>query len=85
MDHLVLYILGFLILIAINFIVSRMFKRIAVYKGHDDSSIFAMCFFLGIAGYLYVLALPDLYADDRQKEIIKLLKNLNSKKEENNE
>ena len=41
--------------------VALKFEKIAFQKGYDSSiHSFAMCFWLGIVGYLYVIALPDL-------------------------
>jgi hypothetical protein len=34
--------------------------QIAKMKGHKRSPAFLLCFFLGIIGYVYVLAIPDL-------------------------
>ena len=37
------------------------FEGIAFDKGYDsDAHAFAMCFWLGIFGYIYVACLPDL-------------------------
>ena len=50
-----------LILILIRFIVALKFEKIAFQKGYDKKiHSFAMCFWLGIIGYLYVIALPNL-------------------------
>ncbi|MBQ8416926.1 MAG: hypothetical protein IJX13_08560, partial [Clostridia bacterium] len=50
---------GFLLLI--QGIVAKKFEKIAIQKGYDEEiHSFAMCFWLGLAGYLYVIALPDL-------------------------
>ena len=62
---LVLYIiLGVLLLclyFIVDFIVARKFKQIAIEKGQDADKlhVFAMCFWLNIIGYLYVIALPN--------------------------
>ena len=41
--------------------VAKKFEEIAFQKGYDESiHSFAMCFWLGIVGYLYVIALPNL-------------------------
>ncbi|MBO5907113.1 MAG: hypothetical protein J6V83_01075 [Clostridia bacterium] len=48
-------------IVVINYIVARKFEDIAFSKGYDSSiHSFAMCFWLGIIGYIYVAALPDL-------------------------
>lgn len=52
-----------LISLYINFILARKFEDIATQKGYDSSvHSFAMCFWLGIIGYIYVAALPNLKA-----------------------
>ena len=49
------------ILILINIIIACMMKSVAVKKGYYDGAYaFPMCFFLGIVGCLYVVALPDI-------------------------
>ena len=48
--------------------IARFFERIAFLKGYDeDIHAFAMCFWLGIIGYIYVAALPDLIMQERLK------------------
>ena len=47
--------------LCIQYIIAKKFEEIAFKKGYDQSiHSFAMCFWLGIVGYLYVIALPDL-------------------------
>ena len=49
------------IALIINCVVAKKFEEIAFQKGYDESiHSFAMCFWLGIVGYLYVIALPNL-------------------------
>ena len=56
-----LVIIPILIAFGINFLVASKFEDIAFKKGYDTSiHSFAMCFWLGIVGYLYVIALPNL-------------------------
>lgn len=43
----------------INFYITSKFVRCAEEKGHYNCGVFPMCFFFGIAGWLYVIALPD--------------------------
>ena len=53
-------IAGILTLV-INVIIAYMMKSVAVKKGYYDGAYaFPMCFFLGIVGCLYVVALPDI-------------------------
>ena len=59
---IVIFILA-LTFLAVNFFVASKFHEISIQKGYDDSvHSLVMCFFLGIIGYLYVIALPDLNA-----------------------
>ena len=47
---------------------------VAKKKGYvNNTHIFAICFFLGIFGCIYTLALPDLTARKNQEIIIELL------------
>lgn len=58
-----IYLLFIAIAIAliINYVFAKKFEEIAFQKGYDESiHSFAMCFWFGILGYLYVIALPDL-------------------------
>ncbi|MBE6654826.1 MAG: hypothetical protein E7608_05150 [Ruminococcaceae bacterium] len=50
------------ILIYINILIASKFNAVAELKGHGkEVHAFAMCFWLGIIGYLYVISLPDLH------------------------
>lgn len=47
--------------IILNYFIAKKFEAIAFQKGYDVSiHSFAMCFWLGLVGYLYVIALPNL-------------------------
>ena len=48
--------------ILIDMIIAGMFFAVATEKGYFGSRYFWICFFLGIVGYIYVAALPDLRA-----------------------
>lgn len=61
----VLPLLLLLLLLFINYLVARKFEKIAFQKGYDTTiHSLAMCFWLGIVGYLYVIALPELKIHD---------------------
>lgn len=61
--------------LVINGITAYYMKNVAYAKGYDDNAhAFAMCFWLGIVGLLYVVALPDLVQRKNQEEIIALLR-----------
>ncbi len=56
----VFYALFLGVLLVVQVAVAVKFSDIACEKGHGkESHSFAMCFWLGIIGYLYVIALPD--------------------------
>ena len=75
----ILWLLLISIPIVINCIVSKKFEKIAFQKGHTTAvHAFAMCFWLGAVGYLYVLALPDLRREQRENEILILLREKNA-------
>ncbi len=55
---ILIFVVG--IAFTINLVVALKFEKIAFAKGYDTSiHSFAMCFWLGIVGYLYVIALPN--------------------------
>jgi hypothetical protein len=39
--------------------VAKQFAQVALEKGHTGKRYFHLCFWLGIVGYLLVIALPD--------------------------
>ncbi len=54
------YIVIIVVFLFINYVVAKKFEKIAFQKGYDEEiHSFAMCFWLGITGMLYVIALPD--------------------------
>jgi ammonia channel protein AmtB len=70
----IIIIVGLVCLI-VNLIVAVIMQEVAQEKGYDDfSHVFAISFFCGIAGWLYVVALPDLVSRKNQEELIELLK-----------
>ena len=59
----------FVVVVFCRFIAARKFEGIAFDKGYDENaSAFAMCFWLGIVGYIYVLAMPKLTEDQIQEK-----------------
>lgn len=72
----IIYILIALPIFIISAIISSLMAESAAMKGYDpdEMHIFAICFFLGIFGCLYVLSLPDKIVQQQNKEIIELLK-----------
>ena len=51
--------LGLIIGIILNAYIAGQFRIAAADKGYDSSKYFHICFWLGIIGYLLVIALPD--------------------------
>lgn len=54
---------------------AKLMADTAVMKGYNaaDMHLWAICFWLGIFGYLYVLSLPDKIVQEQNQQIIKLL------------
>lgn len=77
------------VIFSISLFIADLMVNSAVMKGYnpDEMHIFAICFFLGIIGYIYVLSLPDKITQQQNKEIIELLKaqQTNNKNIENDE
>ncbi len=81
---LILYLVLILLAIFVSYKVAKKFEQIAFAKGQTkEAHAFEMCFFLGIVGYLYVIALPNANFDikrlNQQKQIIELLQNIDEK------
>lgn len=70
---------GYIILIIavyliIGFIIGKMMENAAADKGYGtEAHAFAMCFWLGIIGCIYVAALPDKIQQKQNQKIIELL------------
>lgn len=64
---MVILIISCIIVIFIAFIAAKKFNEIAEMKGH--TGYFAWCFFLGIIGYLMVIALPDRRSQDAGSDL----------------
>lgn len=68
-----------LIILAVYFVICAIFaskmQRVADLKGYGiDAHAWAMCFWLGILGGIYVIALPDLIQQKQNQKLIELLK-----------
>ena len=67
-------ILSVIIAVTIEFVFAWFMRMAAVRKGYgDDSHVFALCFWLGILGGIYVIALPDLVQQEQNQKIIDIL------------
>jgi hypothetical protein len=81
-----LIILGLAIFVALIFVnhkIAKAFEQIVFAKGYGtELNAYYMCFWLGIVGYLYVIALPNAKFDNitlkQQKKMLELLNNSTS-------
>lgn len=49
------------VVIFVQYKVSKLFEKIAFDKGYNEEAhVFAMCFWLGFVGYIYVASMPTL-------------------------
>lgn len=52
--------IALVVLALVNYNMAQNMQGIVEKKGYTDLRVVAICFWLGIIGYLYVIALPDL-------------------------
>ena len=62
-----------IVFFAVNALVAKFLSNIAKSKGHNPLVPFLLCFLLGLPGYFYVAALPDLKKHQQIEKIINLL------------
>ena len=64
--------LGFIIYLAIMAGIAKVMETVAADKGYGkEAHVWLICFFLGIVGVLYVVALPDKKQQEQNEIIIK--------------
>lgn len=64
----------------VNFIIARLMENTAAMKGYgSEVHAFAACFWLGVIGCLYVVALPDKITQSQNQQIIDLLREKDNK------
>ena len=72
-----LRLLPFIILlvafIVVKVLIAKKFAKTAKMKGHKKVHAFAMCFWLGLPGYIYVTCLPDLKTEQLKTLASKIL------------
>ena len=71
------YIAIFVVFIIINYFMALRMQDVVEKKGYTDLRVVAMCFWLGIIGYLYVIALPDM----KVRRLLKAIETKYSSKE----
>lgn len=55
----IVYLLVLALIIVLAYYMAKWFYEVAEEKGYHDKKYFWICFWLGIAGYLLVVAMPD--------------------------
>ena len=79
------FIIFAVIYLVINFILATFMQKAAHGKGYtDDAHAFAMVFWFGIIGCLYVIALPDQRLHWQNEKIIELLSNKHNNENSDN-
>ena len=72
-----LFLLIILAYLALCYYVATLLKKVADLKGYDSSyHIFAIGFWLGIIGWMYVALLPDLVERRKKEELLEVQKKL---------
>ncbi len=62
-----------LFLLLAHLIFAMRMEQIALQKGYENSHAFALVFFFGTMGCLYVVALPDQKAAQQKEDILAVL------------
>ena len=57
---ILLYVLAGIVVIGIDVYIAWLFQNAAEEKGHGDQKYFWICLLLGLPGWIYVAALPDV-------------------------
>lgn len=55
----ILIIIGCLLALWVDYLIAKEFYIVTQAKGYSDKKYLWICFFLGVVGYLLVVALPD--------------------------
>lgn len=65
------YCIGISIYLCIQRVIAKKFEQVAVQKGYEDGAgSFQLCFWLGLVGYLYVIALPLKHSGSLNEGVI---------------
>ena len=67
----ILYLLGVVIALVIDYVVAKKFADIAEMKGHEGDTYFWFTFLLGVVGMLMVVALPNGNTTSNRPEVKK--------------
>lgn len=69
-SFLIPYLLPLIVALIFYFAACGLIVDAAVQKGHERGHLFAICFWLGIPGMIYVASLPDLVTRQKIDEIL---------------
>ena len=71
-----------LVILIFQFIGASLMAQSAEYKGYgSESHILAICFWLGIFGYMYAISLPDLTLQKQNELLLKKLDMMDKKEQ----
>lgn len=82
---LIIIIAPFAITGLVNFLISWQMSTAVKMKGHNFFITFFMCFLLGIPGYFYAIALPDVKKQHQLEKIINTLQKAKTSSSEETE
>lgn len=82
---LIIIIAPFVIAALVNFLISWQMSTAVKMKGHNFFITFFMCFLLGIPGYFYAIALPDVTKQHQLEKIINTLQKAKTSSSEETE
>lgn len=57
--EIILYVIFLALVIYLDYYIAKQFESVAKNKGYTERKYFHLCFWLGLVGYLLVIALPD--------------------------
>ena len=67
----ILILMGLILAFLIDAYIATLMQKVGVDKGYgEEHHIWAICFWLGIIGYLYVIALPDKIQQSQKQKLI---------------
>lgn len=54
--------------LTVYYLIAKKLADIAASKGYSETKYFWICIFLGIIGYIWVIALPKIYPKSRNNQ-----------------
>ena len=59
MEKVIIALMVLVVILILSYMIAEWFYEVAEEKGYHDTKYLWICFWLGIIGYLLVVALPD--------------------------